>query len=409
MSLDEQSPSVVERYLALLGDMSCSPALESTRAGTSGDIHLSDAAITGRIDETSGQLRRIIHDYLDDAPDAHTIADKLLKSGDAALHMLRERDEEGLNSNNGALAALETIVRVDGSRPSFLVRDGVVDHDSGVVGNWAATLDASADELERAVACVGRIDDPGAAQGYQGTGSLIGRNLVLTNRHVLQAVAACDEQGGWCFNPGVCIDFGHEFLARASVDPRALRRVAFCPPDPVDPTAPIDHAKLDLVLIELEQADAVPRHVLALDIADDWAQPSRASFIVGYPADPGFAAFPPTLLERLFRSLFGFKRLAPGLVMRSELALHPWTFAHDATTLGGNSGSSVLLTGREHIAAGIHYGGKRSEPRENWGHILGMTLERTDAVTKRTLRHILEEYEVVLVDSMGNRAATSCI
>jgi hypothetical protein len=84
--------------------------------------------------------------------------------------------------------------------------------------------------------------------------------------------------------------------------------------------------------------------------------------------------------------------------MQSQVAIIPnWTTAHDATTLGGNSGSIVLVIGRENAAAGLHYGGRRSTPRENWGHILGLTLDKTGQSGK-TLRECLNEYHVNLID-----------
>ena len=75
---------------------------------------------------------------------------------------------------------------------------------------------------------------------------------------------------------------------------------------------------------------------------------------------------------------------------------------NDATTLGGNSGSVVLVAGREHIAAGLHYGGRGGEPRENWGHILGLVLDEPDAsAPPTTLREQLKKFGVTLLDRHG--------
>jgi hypothetical protein len=95
----------------------------------------------------------------------------------------------------------------------------------------------------------------------------------------------------------------------------------------------------------------------------------------------------------LFKSTFGHKRLAPGLFINSQAGVHTWTFAHDATTLGGNSGSVVLRRDQEQVAAGLHYGGRWSEPRENWGHILGLVLDQPDKSGK-TLREYLNDFDV---------------
>src|SRR5205085_12612298 len=120
-----------------------------------------------------------------------------------------------------------------------------------------------------------------------------------------------------------------------------------------------------------------------------------------YPANPRVGTYTPTLLEQLFQTTFGYKRLAPGRIMRSQASVQGWTLAHDATTLGGNSGSVILVVGREHAAAGLHYGGRRTEPRENWGFVFGRVLEETDGRSESTLRQRLKEYGVQFIDRVG--------
>jgi hypothetical protein len=120
-------------------------------------------------------------------------------------------------------------------------------------------------------------------------------------------------------------------------------------------------------------------------------------YTVGYPGDPGPLAVHPTLLERLFQSTFGHKRLAPGLLINSQRNIHTWSLAHDATTLGGNSGSILIVAGKEQTAAAIHYGGRRGEPRENWGHVLGRVMDEAGGCSDKTLREHLESYGVEMV------------
>ena len=118
-------------------------------------------------------------------------------------------------------------------------------------------------------------------------------------------------------------------------------------------------------------------------------------FTVGYPASPG-GAERADLLERLFQSTFGCKRIAPGLIMESAripTGLDRISTAHDATTLGGNSGSVVLVIGREHSAAGLHYGGSRREPRENFVHPLGLLLNVKNAAGD-SFEEVLRTFEV---------------
>ena len=58
----------------------------------------------------------------------------------------------------------------------------------------------------------------------------------------------------------------------------------------------------------------------------------------------------------------------------------------------------LLVPGREGAAAGLHYGGRRSDPRENWGHVLGRVLGEADKSSGKTLREILNQFGVQLVD-----------
>jgi trypsin-like peptidase len=279
----------------------------------------------------------------------------------------------------------------------------VPDRTTSPVGTWGPTLDDSLDKLRAAMECVGRIDDPSGSQGFQGTGVLIQENLIMTNRHVLQAIASQGQNGDWTLKPNIAIDFGHEFRAQDSIRRRAIKRVVFAGSKPINPMA-IDHGKLDLALLELAPASAAdrPKEVLDLDISTDWGQSQTGIFIIGFPGNPGFDANAPSLLELLFKSTYGCKRLAPGLVttMASSLAASPraWAVGHDATTLAGNSGSAVLVIGRERITAGLHYGGRRVDPRENWCHVLGRTLDETDGRSDKTLRAHLAEWGVKLND-----------
>jgi hypothetical protein len=365
--------------------------LEGLEGAVDAEPDLSQPAIKDRAEGTAAELHRIVKELLGDRPDLHEVVDLIAKEGRDSL--------ETLANENRATPGLEVIVRADGSRPSFMIRNGAVDKNTSPVGAWADQLDASAGAglLTDALGCVGRIDLPDSSQGFEGTGFLIHENLIVTNRHVLQAVARPNPQGEFNFRPGVTIDFGHEFRARDSVSPRRLKRVVFCPTKVIN--APIDHTKLDLVLIELEpvQAGDRPRSVLALDVAPDWATPSQFVYTVGYPGNPGLGEAL-SLLEQLFQSTFGCKRLAPGEIQPAHTQVFSWTLAHDSSTLGGNSGSVLLVPGREGAAAGLHYGGTRADPRENWGHVLGRVLGEPDRLSGKSLRELLNQFGVQLVD-----------
>lgn len=353
---------------------------------------LSDAAINERVIRVKSDLRRIIKDYLNDDSSLYKIADDLATFGAEGLQAVANDDDQYLTENSTATALLEVIVRIDGSRPSFMIRNGEPDKATSPVGNWGNILDARADELRHAIACVGRLN---VGEEHVGTGFLVQDNFILTNRHVLQGLGMKNDDDEWVLAPSATIDFGFEFRAQASRNRRKIKRVTFAGKDYIDGRI-LDHNKLDLALLELEPTniDSIPKRLLAFDISPDWATSATTVFTIGYPGNPGIEGITAygSLLERLFKSTFGYKRLAPGEILQMNDQIAPWTTGHDSTTLGGNSGSLVIVAGREFAAAGLHYGGTLRTPRQNWAHILGKTLSATDGQSSKTLKeHLLEQ------------------
>lgn len=393
--------SVFSHFKGILRGGNSEPGSLEGLESLSSEPDLSNTGIRERLNYTKSELDRIIRDFLGDSSELHQIAEQILKQSDHSLRVLRNEDADALDEDaDKVVGGLETIVRTDGSRPSFMIQNGEVNRATSPLGTWGDTLDASNDLLMDAISCFGRINLPWVSSRFVGTGFLIHENLILTNRHVLQLIGKENNDGKWDISEEATIDFGHEFRGLDSINRRSLKKLVFCGPDEIDFDA-IDHKKLDLALIELEPADSSnkPGKVLAVDISPDWATDDTVVYTIGYPGKPKLGVFNQTLLEQLFQSTYGCKRLAPGLVAKSLQSEEPWTISHDATTLGGNSGSGILVAGREHIGAGLHYGGRTQSPSENWGHILGKTLktERGHG-SNETLLDVFEKYGVVMID-----------
>jgi V8-like Glu-specific endopeptidase len=76
-------------------------------------------------------------------------------------------------------------------------------------------------------------------------------------------------------------------------------------------------------------------------------------------------------MSSLFNDKFGVKRLAPGVVKTpvDEVAGDPkkWICTHDASTLGGNSGSCIVdLSGDGLRVMALHFAGVNRA--QNWAH-----------------------------------------
>lgn len=113
---------------------------------------------------------------------------------------------------------------------------------------------------------------------------------------------------------------------------------------------PIRFDNLDLALLRIETGNAAggapPQPITVVD-NPGWRAGAANLFVVGYPAPPSYVpldehgAQRQDVLARL-REIFGLryreKYFAPGMVRRFDKS---WVFEHDATTLGGNSGSLI--------------------------------------------------------------------
>ncbi len=202
---------------------------------------------------------------------------------------------------------------------------------------WKPRLEAAAG-LEDAISAVGRINLRGGSLDWVGTGWLVAENIIVTNRHVA-AHFAQHRGAGFTFLPGVGaeVDFLKEFDSDATE--------AF---DLVRPLFIADGASPDMAFFEVSQTAGGLARPIGLAQAPDV---SDGVAVIGYPAYdsriPDIA-----LMEEIYGSEYNRKRLAPGAVteLRAQLLLH------NATTLGGNSGSAVVDL-RSGEALGLHFSG----------------------------------------------------
>lgn len=244
--------------------------------------------------------------------------------------------------------ALETIVLKVG-RPVLAVVHGAVrleftDSESEV---WRARLEAVGDMLQRAARSVGRIELSGHPQlDWVGTGWMVGRGIIVTNRHVAREFGRRNGEG-FTFSQGVAgrtikpsIDFleeigGEESLAFPIVEILHIE----------DDDGP------DMALLRVEETSDRPLAV-PISMSGVTVVPEQQVAVIGYPARD--SRIPDqALMQSIFGDVYNKKRLAPGQITRGDETV----LLHDCSTLGGNSGSVVLdlATGQ---AVGLHFAGR---------------------------------------------------
>ena len=146
-----------------------------------------------------------------------------------------------------------------------------------------------------------------------------------------------------------------------------------------------DPAKLDVALLNIETGPETPPPVKVSQSAMFGATGAKSLAVVGYPVKPSADQFvdPEThaisdkiadVLWALYGRDYGVKYVSPGEVMKFDGGLtgdaRGWAFAHDATTLPGNSGSSIFALGPDVLISGLHFGG--APMRVNMAHDLGV-------------------------------------
>lgn len=240
--------------------------------------------------------------------------------------------------------AVEAII-LDQMRPAwFIVNDSIL-----VEGDFDEPQLVS-DKLalfnDRALP-VGRIDlMHHATHAFVGTGWLIDKDIVVTNRHVAEAFAAADEYGALNFRRGrgeQLIEAMLNCIAQRDTD--GLRRRSFA--EEVlfiaGPRQP------DIAFLRVQPIDGLAPLPLSAEDARD-GEPVAA---IGYPARDG-TRNDPAVMGQVFGNIYDVKRFAPGYV--TGLRPREMIFTTDYSTLGGNSGSAVvsLTTGE---VVGLHFAG----------------------------------------------------
>lgn len=247
---------------------------------------------------------------------------------------------------------LETIVRAE-ARPVLLIRDNTITfdmlstrhRDTGAV--WTERLRAKTDVINGVLPAVGRVEVSNHPDyTWVGTGWLIDRDMIVTNRHVAREFARRGQQG-FTFRAGLdtipmscTVDFLEEY-ERSSENTFIVDYVAWI--------SAYNEPDVAFLRLKHDSIRGFPPPVALFE-----GEPREDAFIatIGYPARDNRIP-DQALVKTLFGDVYEKKRLAPGQIMR----VNGDEIEHDCSTLGGNSGSLVLDldTG---TAVGLHFAGQ---------------------------------------------------
>ncbi|MDF3886682.1 DNA/RNA non-specific endonuclease [Cupriavidus basilensis] len=201
--------------------------------------------------------------------------------------------------------------------------------------------------VRRAIQSVGRIELPGHPRlPYGGTGFVVGRGLLMTNRHVAEIFARGIGQRKLAFIPGLhaAIDFLHE-RDRPDTLMLDVRGIVMI------------HPYWDMALLQVEGLG--PQQApLSLDPMEPEALAGRQVALIGYPAFD--QRNPADVQDDVFQGVYEVKRLKPGVVDKRDLVYSYGAtvnaLTHNASTLGGDSGSPVVDARTGDVVA-LHFAG----------------------------------------------------
>jgi hypothetical protein len=282
---------------------------------------------------------------------------RLLEVGASALEILRTEGPAAVLTAEAQLG-IEAIVSI--ARPALMLEDGTF---GDPPPPWDDILGPHRRSIRTAAMSVGRIGVRGMPQlPYAGTGFLVGEDTVMTNCHVAKVFSQPGSDGDWSVQPGLEVNLDlleNPDAQRADVaSSRSMR---------IDGVIGI-HPALDLALLRVTPPEAGNGMAKPLTVMSQDPGPldGRNLYVLGYPA-PDYRND-----NAVQRSIFGdryfVKRLQPGAGMAppSDAILPTGPCAsgteaddvmfHDASTLGGNSGSCVIDLDTNQVI-GLHFAG----------------------------------------------------
>jgi endonuclease G len=232
-------------------------------------------------------------------------------------------------------------------RPVVFIKGGIFEP---IESPWTHLNDKAArNKFQSTFASIGRIELVNTPWTYGGTGFVVGRDLIMTNRHVAQIFAQGLGSRSISFRKGdAAIDFKRE------VDSPEDDRSAYLS---VREVAMI-HPYWDMALLRVDGLSK-SQPALTLSSREPDAMVGSEVVVVGYPARDDRSDL--ALQDKIFKQKYQVKRLQPGKLRErakvQSFGNEVFALTHDSSTLGGNSGSAVIDVTTGEVVA-LHFGGR---------------------------------------------------
>ncbi|MEM8680784.1 MAG: DNA/RNA non-specific endonuclease [Planctomycetota bacterium] len=243
------------------------------------------------------------------------------------------------------MAGEEAIILAFG-RPSLLIRQNTIDTPESET--WQRRLKRVRGKLEARIPAVGRVELFGHDDyEWVGTAWLVDDRTFVTNRHVANIFAEKSPGGELRFrrnSGGDAIRSAIDFREEHDVELEHVVEI-----ERVTYLADFLSNSPDIAFLRVRRGSQVPEPI---PLASTSADEGQLISVIGYPAWDGRRNGVDEM-KRIFGDIFNVKRLAPGYVTSAQAG----RITHDASTLGGNSGSPIINaeTGE---AIGLHFAGR---------------------------------------------------
>jgi V8-like Glu-specific endopeptidase len=251
--------------------------------------------------------------------------------------------KEGALTDKEAIS-MEAIIVLEG-RPPILIENNKF---APPPSDWQI-LENFRKEIEESILSVGRVNLSGNLNfDWVGTAFLVSNDVLMTNKHV--AIEFSERHDGeWTFKPGQAarVDYGQDGSLLNHNEFKISGIIGM-------------HDNYDLALLRVSSTNGgkFPEPLKLAKSVDESNIADKQIYVLGFPAMDG-RRNDPAEMDRIFQRIYNIKRLQPGTVMNMSESDEGIMF-HDASTLGGNSGSCIIDLETNEVI-GLHFGGRYLE------------------------------------------------